>query len=466
MFERSIVAHLSVVVVVFLATFNARAQKIDDLFKEPLPASNAQHWKDFEAQIERFQPASVRGKGDAPNGYLLLRALGERIEARQRAQADAGEAARPFDFDAIAQPSPDTAGDVEHARRGLADYERLGFFAAIDEIGRAERVARAPSEGALVAMLLPELAHARGLTRALAARFEISLAEGRPLDAMRDFDRMLVLARVPSFGASIIERLVSNAIALRAMDHLRGAILAGKLGSEELKLAAESMALRLGDRPPSALAIEGERLMARDSIDIVYSSSNGVPQDVPNLRRFAVVQAMSAPSQDGVNAEGAPGLASAKEVRELAERVYDQMARAAASPRSQRVDENAPPLKDDLRGREIVLQVLLPAIDRFLAAQDRFATDLAATQAMIALERFRARTGSYPEKLSELTPADLAATPIDAWSGEPLRYRREGEAYRLYSTGFDGKDDGGTTDPKDASRACSPDGQGLDAVYR
>ncbi len=69
---------------------------------------------------------------------------------------------------------------------------------------------------------------------------------------------------------------------------------------------------------------------------------------------------------------------------------------AAALPRSLRAGENSPPPKDALGGREIVLQILVPAVDKFLTSEDRFATDLEATRAMVALERFRVRTGAYP----------------------------------------------------------------------
>lgn len=463
MFGRSLIVRASIAALMSLATLAARAQKHDDLFEGPLPPSNAQHWKDLETLVERFQPEAVRGRAEAPNGYLLFKALGERLEVRLKADWEARR--EPYDFDAIATPSPETAGGVENARRALAEYEQLGFFDAIDEIGRAERVARPPSEGSLVGLLLPHLGQSRTLTRALAARFETALAQGRPADAMREFDRMLALGRVQAFGPTIIERLVANAIVSKAADHLRAAIVADKLGPEHLTLAAESMARRLGDWPPLTLAIEGERLIARDSIDIVYSSAKGVPQDLPNHRRLAVVQAMSMP-EGRMNINGAPGLATAKELRERAERAYDQMARAAMLPRARRVGENSPSLRDDLGGREIVLQVVLAEIDKFLSREDQFATDLEATRAMVALERFRVRTGAYPETLAALTPADLPATPIDAWSGESLRYRREGEAYRLYSTGIDGKDDGGKDDPKDINAATKGSGAGIDAVYR
>jgi hypothetical protein len=65
----------------------------------------------------------------------------------------------------------------------------------------------------------------------------------------------------------------------------------------------------------------------------------------------------------------------------------------------------------------------------------------------IALKRFQLKHGSFPEKLSELTPEFLAAVPLDAVDGQPLRYRRNANGtFLLYSVGEDGKDDGG--DPR------------------
>ncbi len=163
---------------------------------------------------------------------------------------------------------------------------------------------------------------------------------------------------------------------------------------------------------------------------------------------------------------GAPGLASAAETRARAESVFDQMIRAAALPRPKRTGENGLTLKEPLTSRDLLLQILLPAIGKALQSADQWETDRAATEAIIALERFRARTGAYPESLAVLVPAELAAEPIDAWAGVSLRYRRDGSSYRLYATGLDAQDDGGKTDPDDRYRATKGSGRGFDFVYR
>lgn len=62
--------------------------------------------------------------------------------------------------------------------------------------------------------------------------------------------------------------------------------------------------------------------------------------------------------------------------------------------------------------------------------------------AALALEIARRESGAYPEDLAAL--ASFSGTsPIDIWSGEPLRYRKMEDSYLLYSIGPNRVDDGG-----------------------
>jgi hypothetical protein len=62
----------------------------------------------------------------------------------------------------------------------------------------------------------------------------------------------------------------------------------------------------------------------------------------------------------------------------------------------------------------------------------------------VALEQFRlAHENRYPAALSELAPDYAAKTPVDPFDGQPLRYRKKGAGYLLYSVGSDLKDDSG-----------------------
>jgi hypothetical protein len=62
----------------------------------------------------------------------------------------------------------------------------------------------------------------------------------------------------------------------------------------------------------------------------------------------------------------------------------------------------------------------------------------------LALREFRLRHGAHPAKLDELAPECVAVVPVDPFAEQPLRYRRQGEGYLLYSVGPDLRDDGGT----------------------
>ena len=63
----------------------------------------------------------------------------------------------------------------------------------------------------------------------------------------------------------------------------------------------------------------------------------------------------------------------------------------------------------------------------------------------IALERYRARQGRYPDELRKVVPEFLKEEPVDFMDGKALRYRLgEDGRFVLYSVGLDGVDDGGS----------------------
>ena len=61
-----------------------------------------------------------------------------------------------------------------------------------------------------------------------------------------------------------------------------------------------------------------------------------------------------------------------------------------------------------------------------------------------ALERHRLAHGDHPETLDALVPAFMASVPRDVINGQPLHYRRTADGkFRLYSVGWNERDDGG-----------------------
>ncbi len=99
--------------------------------------------------------------------------------------------------------------------------------------------------------------------------------------------------------------------------------------------------------------------------------------------------------------------------------------------------------------RHRVLSYLLhPALNSCLR---RFANaQVMADEATLAcaLERCRLADGRFPETLDALVPRFIAKLPHDIITGEPLKYRRDGDGYVLYSVGWNEKDDGGKPSEK------------------
>jgi hypothetical protein len=69
----------------------------------------------------------------------------------------------------------------------------------------------------------------------------------------------------------------------------------------------------------------------------------------------------------------------------------------------------------------------------------------ALAKAALSLSLYRKVHGEYPPALDALATQLIAPVPIDPCCGEPFRYVRTVDGYRLYSVGLNGIDDGGRT---------------------
>lgn len=92
--------------------------------------------------------------------------------------------------------------------------------------------------------------------------------------------------------------------------------------------------------------------------------------------------------------------------------------------------------------------VFLPALGKLSSREGVGLAHLRIAQTAIALERFRLENSNrYPDALTELAPKYLASVPNDPFDGQPMRYRKAGEGFVVYSVGPDLKDDNGMRRP-------------------
>lgn len=95
----------------------------------------------------------------------------------------------------------------------------------------------------------------------------------------------------------------------------------------------------------------------------------------------------------------------------------------------------------------IMAQLMVPAVGKVAARAVYTEVLLQQMRAACALETYYLHGGNYPATLTELK--DLAGNPLtfrpDPFTGETLHYEPQaGGRYRLWSVGFDRKNDGGT----------------------
>ena len=86
--------------------------------------------------------------------------------------------------------------------------------------------------------------------------------------------------------------------------------------------------------------------------------------------------------------------------------------------------------------------------------------------AAVALKRYELRNGRPAPSLAALVPEYLDTVPVDFMDGQPLRYRlQEDGTWRLYSIGWDGKDDGGDPTPASPGQKYETFSDGRDWVW-
>jgi hypothetical protein len=89
-----------------------------------------------------------------------------------------------------------------------------------------------------------------------------------------------------------------------------------------------------------------------------------------------------------------------------------------------------------------MLYNIAPEIARTVYA----ANQVLLTRLACVLERYRLKHGAYPTALEALVPEFLARIPGSAIAGQPFHYLREADTFRLWSDGWNRKDDGGTAE--------------------
>ncbi|MDD5727647.1 MAG: hypothetical protein PHV59_03700 [Victivallales bacterium] len=79
----------------------------------------------------------------------------------------------------------------------------------------------------------------------------------------------------------------------------------------------------------------------------------------------------------------------------------------------------------------IVSEIFLDGFSPLPEKTARINTEVAAAKLTLALHIFKNKTGHFPEKLVELSPAILKEIPLDPLTGQPFEYKKQNGAFNL-----------------------------------
>lgn len=285
-------------------------------------------------------------------------------------------------------------------------------------------------------MLLPEVTRMRQAAPLLAADARCRAADGDMRGALEDVGAMFLLAEHAGSEPILVMVLVGIAIDKQAKRTLEAVVAAGEASAEDLAAADISdhvsyqRLLQRGVRMEEALAYSVFCQVAHGEItfsDLVggeeeMSCFGAVGAVLPLYRVFLL-------NDDVRTYREAIDYPRSLTVWPYYEAVDDW----------QRFSEQV-----EAHPRGIVAQIMVPPMDRAALAAALGDARRGVARLGLAMCRYRARHGRFPDKLEDLTPELITVVPRDPFDGEPIRLRRTNGRLVIYSIGPDMADDGGT----------------------
>jgi hypothetical protein len=302
----------------------------------------------------------------------------------------------------------------------------------------------------LLKMELSDLDRARGAARSLAARAMWHLGEGRLDLAWRDLHAIHRLAHLARGVATLVDQVVALAISGIACDATFTFLDDNRLTADQV----EQVRIDLNALPMfssmSHVLDSFERLSYLDCI-VHQSRDRAARRSLAEFSELGLLEAFSADWNVALRAGN-----------ELFDRLVSASRLPTYAARRQKFDLIFSEFQlrdvkkfgvvDTLLSQKsrsddiafIFVNLLLPAADAAIYAQDRSNTVQQLTRLAAALSLYRAEFGVYPQQLNELVPGVLDVLPVDSYHHEPFSYLRTEDGYLLYSVGENGRDDGGS----------------------
>jgi hypothetical protein len=308
----------------------------------------------------------------------------------------------------------------------------------------------------MVGAILPLLNDSRQVVLALVARAMLHLGEKQYQAAWNDLMACRRLGRLIGQGPTLVEALVGNAIEELAIAGQVEFLAAAQLTADEWA-ALQVDFEKLPPRSPLADKFDfAERFSALDLILAIAQHGpkalqgmvggnldnpltkivlRGVDWNVPLMManewmdQVVAVAKIEDPKQRAIAAEKLEA-----DIRVVAAEGKDPWGIAGAVLSRDLASEKA---------GQVIISLLLPSVSAMLHSDGRLRTRALLLRVGLALARYKAKTGDYPQTLAELAPEYLPTIPADAFAGTPFVYKKTANGYWLYSVGHNQVDEQG-----------------------
>jgi hypothetical protein len=310
-------------------------------------------------------------------------------------------------------------------------------------------------DGTVYAILIWSLTEYRSLGRAITVRAKFSAAEGNIDKALTDIVTCYRCGMHRQMGGPkiLVEQLVGIAVRALAVQTAFD-ILDRTKPNKDLLAALQRQMEGLSTNESYIPDFRADKFTVLDIIQRIFTDDGkGDGQiDMPSANAIlptAVSMSMS---------EGAGGVSGGtfeslmrglrrRQTIEIAEKSYDYMSIVTRKTPWQLKNENVDWMKM-AKGNRLV-EVFYSGRERIWEMSSRCRADTDGLITTLALLRYKADKGQFPDKLDELVSAGylniLRSDPFSGrpFGGRPFAYKRVGEDFTLYSFGTNLKDDGG-----------------------
>ena len=291
-------------------------------------------------------------------------------------------------------------------------------------------------------LLLPEYARMRSATRILRAESALLLADGKPLEAIRNNALGFKIAQHAASDPILIADLVAiaiDAITFQGMEQILYA--AGE--QPGIAQAVEQSVTHTWQTHSLAYGMRGEFVMTAVEMERMRKAGPSSLQGwvkfddgfKGQVQKFSMKQTVN--WSKFINANESEVLREMLQIAQVADLPYPQ-----SHPTMQAAQTRLEAASQD--NNYLLASQFMPVYVQVEVKQAQNRAMAAIVRGAASVLAWKQARGAFPDTLKQAMPM----VPVDPFDGQPLRYRREGKGFVIYSVGETGAFNGGTPTQK------------------